>query len=105
MNVSAAAKSGDTLQTARYVNISVRHKRATFVTGLTVRIVGHMRAAEGARARRQLSKGNYPKECWPDRHFIWLGPQQAVILPEFHAILLSRSNPSLIAQSRPIGPA
>jgi hypothetical protein len=48
---------------------------------------------------------NYPKECWADRHFTWLGPQQAVILPEFHAILLPRSNPSLIAKSRPIGPA
>jgi hypothetical protein len=57
MNVSAAAKSEDTVQTARYVSISVHHKRATFVTWLAARIVGHMRAADGARARRQLSKG------------------------------------------------
>jgi hypothetical protein len=104
MNVSAAAKSEHTVQTARYVSISVRQKRATSVIRLAARIDGHLRAAEGARARLNYPL-NYPKECWPDRHFIWLGPQQAVILPEFHAILLPRSNPSLIAQSRPIGPA
>jgi hypothetical protein len=86
MNVSAAAKSENTVQAARYVRISVRHKRATLVTPLAALIDGRIRAAEDARARRQLFKGNYPKECWPDRHFIWLGPQQAVILPEFHAI-------------------
>jgi hypothetical protein len=79
-------------------------KKGYVCNRLAARIDGHLRAAEGARARLNYPL-NYPKECWPDRHFIWLGPQQAVILPEFHAILLPRSNPSLIAQSRPIGPA
>jgi hypothetical protein len=100
MNVSAAAKSEDTVQTARYLSISGTPKKRYVCNPVSGAHDGHVRAAEGARARL-----NYPKECWPDRHFIWLGPQQAVILPEFHAILLSRSNPSLIAQSRPIGPA
>jgi hypothetical protein len=32
---------------------------------------------------------DYPKELSAVRYFVWLGPQQAVILPEFHAIPLA----------------
>lgn len=50
-------KSEDTVQTAHYVRVSMRPKSATFVTPSAARIDGCMRAADGARARRQLSKG------------------------------------------------
>jgi hypothetical protein len=52
MNVSAAAKSEHTVQTARYVSISVRQKRATSVTGWRR---GSMVTCERLRAREQGS--------------------------------------------------
>lgn len=85
---------------AHYASISARRKRTTFVT--CWRSEPFVESARRTMRKRGI---DYPKELSAVRHFVWLGPQQAVISPEFHAIPWRRSNPSLIAQSRPIGPA